>query len=144
MASHAPIPLATFNRWLLRALPGQHPPLPPRPSPPPPLPPLSPLSPPPLLPLPPPPSPPLFLPPSVGKTSLLKTLPPETTLCVDLEAGMKSVQDWPGDSIPIRAWLDAVDIACLIGGSTRRRMRAPSSPRATTSTSPRPTRTWSG
>ena len=23
MASHAPIPLATFNRWLLRALPGQ-------------------------------------------------------------------------------------------------------------------------
>ena len=29
---------------------------------------------------------------------------------------MKSVQDWSGDSIPIRAWLDAVDIACLIGG----------------------------
>jgi hypothetical protein len=23
MASHAPIPLGTFNRWLLRALPGQ-------------------------------------------------------------------------------------------------------------------------
>jgi hypothetical protein len=37
-------------------------------------------------------------------------------LCVDLEAGLKSVQDWPGDSIPIRSWLDAVDIACLIGG----------------------------
>jgi hypothetical protein len=58
----------------------------------------------------------IFGPAGVGKTSLLKTLPPETTLCVDLEAGMKSVQDWAGDSIPIRAWPDAVDIACLIGG----------------------------
>jgi hypothetical protein len=29
---------------------------------------------------------------------------------------MKSVEDWQGDSIPIRTWLDAVDIACLIGG----------------------------
>jgi hypothetical protein len=58
----------------------------------------------------------IFGPPGVGKTSLLWTLPASTTLCVDLEAGMKSVQDWSGDSIPIRAWLDAVDIACLIGG----------------------------
>jgi hypothetical protein len=29
---------------------------------------------------------------------------------------MKSVEEWPGASIPIRSWLDAVDIACLIGG----------------------------
>ena len=58
----------------------------------------------------------IFGPSGVGKTSLLKTLPPETTLCVDLEAGLKSVQDWRGDSIPIRSWLDAVDVACLIGG----------------------------
>jgi hypothetical protein len=58
----------------------------------------------------------IFGPPGVGKTSLLWTLPASTTVCVDLEAGMKSVQDWSGDSIPIRAWLDAVDIACLIGG----------------------------
>jgi hypothetical protein len=58
----------------------------------------------------------IFGPSGVGKTSLLKTLPAEITLCVDLEAGMKSVQDWLGDSIPIRAWLDALDIACLIGG----------------------------
>jgi AAA domain len=58
----------------------------------------------------------LFGPPGVGKTSLLQSLLASTTLCVDLEAGMKSVQDWPGASIPIRTWLDAVDIACLIGG----------------------------
>jgi hypothetical protein len=58
----------------------------------------------------------IFGPPGVGKTSLLWTLPASTALCVDLEAGMKSVEDWPGASIPIRTWLDAVDIACLIGG----------------------------
>jgi hypothetical protein len=52
----------------------------------------------------------------VGKTSLLHTLPADDTLCLDLEAGMKSVQGWRGASIPIRSWLDAVDIACLVGG----------------------------
>jgi hypothetical protein len=52
----------------------------------------------------------------VGKTTLVKTLPHQRTVCVDLEAGMKSVQDWPGDSIPIRCFDDAIDLACLIGG----------------------------
>ena len=47
----------------------------------------------------------------VGKTSLLKTLPPQETFCIDLEAGMKSVQDWPGDSISVRSFADALDIA---------------------------------
>src|SRR3954470_8991982 len=58
----------------------------------------------------------IFGPSGVGKTSLLKTLPPAETLCIDLEAGMKSVQDWPGDSIPVRSFADALDIACLVGG----------------------------
>jgi flagellar biosynthesis GTPase FlhF len=40
----------------------------------------------------------LFGPSGVGKTTLLKTLPSEATLCIDLEAGMKSVQDWPGEA----------------------------------------------
>jgi hypothetical protein len=58
----------------------------------------------------------LFGPSGVGKTTLVKTLPHETTLCVDLEAGMKSVQDWRGDSIPVRCFEDAIDLACLVGG----------------------------
>ena len=58
----------------------------------------------------------IFGPSGVGKTSLLKTLPAAETLCIDLEAGMKSVQDWPGDSIPIRTFADALDIGCLVGG----------------------------
>ena len=52
----------------------------------------------------------------VGKTLLLKTLPPAETVCIDLEAGLKSVQDWPGDSIPVRTFADAIDLACLVGG----------------------------
>ena len=58
----------------------------------------------------------IFGPPGAGKTSLLKTLPPNETICLDLEAGMKSVQDWPGDSIPVRTFTDALDIGCLVGG----------------------------
>jgi len=58
----------------------------------------------------------IFGPPGVGKTSLLKTLPPNETVCLDLEAGMKSVQDWSGASIPIRSFVDFRDLAILIGG----------------------------
>jgi hypothetical protein len=58
----------------------------------------------------------LFGPTGVGKTTQLLTLPPEETICIDLEAGLKSVQDWRGDSIPVRRFEDAIDIACLVGG----------------------------
>lgn len=51
-----------------------------------------------------------------GKTTLVKTMPDEVTVCLDFEAGLKSVQDWRGDSLPIRRFADAVDIACLLGG----------------------------
>ena len=54
--------------------------------------------------------------PGVGKTTLLKTLPADRTVCLDLEAGMKSVQDWPGASIPVRSFTDFRDLAVLIGG----------------------------
>ena len=58
----------------------------------------------------------IFGPTGSGKTSLLKTLPPDQTVCLDLEAGMKSVQNWPGTSIPIRSFVDFRDVAVLIGG----------------------------
>jgi hypothetical protein len=53
----------------------------------------------------------LFGPSGVGKTSQLLTLPPEETLCVDLEAGLKSVQGWPGESISIRTFADTISPA---------------------------------
>lgn len=59
----------------------------------------------------------IFGPSGVGKTTLLKSLPPEQTVCLDLEAGMKSVQDWPGASIPVRSFIDFRDLVVLIGGA---------------------------
>ena len=59
----------------------------------------------------------LFGPSGSGKTTLVTTMPEEQTVCMDLEAGLKSVQGWKGDSLPIRRFADAVDIACLIGGA---------------------------
>ncbi len=58
----------------------------------------------------------IFGPYGIGKTSLLKTLDESTTLCLDFEAGLLAVQDWKGDSISVRTWNEARDIACLIGG----------------------------
>ena len=58
----------------------------------------------------------LFGPPGIGKTTLLKTLPADDTVCFDLEAGMKSVQDWRGASIPVRSFADFRDLAVLLGG----------------------------
>lgn len=58
----------------------------------------------------------IFGPPGVGKTTLLKSLPAEETVCLDLEAGMKSVQDWRGASIPVRSFTDFRDLVVLIGG----------------------------
>lgn len=58
----------------------------------------------------------IFGPPGVGKTTLIKTLPEDQAVCFDLEAGMKSVQDWRGPSIPIRSFEDFRDLVILIGG----------------------------
>lgn len=58
----------------------------------------------------------IFGPPGVGKTTLLKSLQSDRTVCLDLEAGMKSVQDWRGASIPIRSFGDFRDLCVLIGG----------------------------
>lgn len=58
----------------------------------------------------------IFGPAGAGKTSLARSLPPAETVVIDLEAGMKSLQGWGGDSIPVRSFQDAADIACLVGG----------------------------
>ena len=52
----------------------------------------------------------------IGKTSLLWTLDAEKTLFVNLEAGELAVQGWQGDSIEIRDWHHARNVACFLGG----------------------------
>jgi len=52
----------------------------------------------------------------IGKTSLLWTLDPTTTLFLDLEGGDLAVQDCPVDQIKIKTWDEARDMACLVTG----------------------------
>jgi hypothetical protein len=52
----------------------------------------------------------------IGKTSLLWTLPPETTLFIDLEAGDLAVQGWTGASIRPRTWEECRDLALFLAG----------------------------
>jgi len=54
--------------------------------------------------------------PGVGKTTQLKTLPPETTLFVDLEAGDLSVKDWPADTVRPRTWNEFRDLVVFLAG----------------------------
>jgi hypothetical protein len=58
----------------------------------------------------------IFGPHGIGKTSLLRTLNPETTLFLDLEGGDLAVQDVKVDQIKIKTWIDAINMACLITG----------------------------
>src|SRR5262245_17323854 len=58
----------------------------------------------------------IFGPPGVGKTSLLRTLPADKSLCLDLEAGLKSVQEWRGASMPIRSYADFQDVVAMLAG----------------------------
>ncbi|EPR09780.1 hypothetical protein M527_06535 [Sphingobium indicum IP26] len=53
----------------------------------------------------------------IGKTSLLHTLDPATTLFVNAEAGELSVQDWPGDMVKLRTWTEARNLAAIVGGA---------------------------
>ncbi len=52
----------------------------------------------------------------IGKTSLLWTLNPATTLFMDLEAGDLAIEGWAGDSIRPRTWQECRDFAVFIGG----------------------------
>jgi len=52
----------------------------------------------------------------VGKTSLLRTLNPETTLFLDFEAGDLAVQDVPCDQVTPKTWKECRDLACFLAG----------------------------
>ena len=52
----------------------------------------------------------------IGKTSLLWTLDPATTLFIDLEAGDLAIEGWSGDSVRPRTWAECRDFAVFIGG----------------------------
>lgn len=52
----------------------------------------------------------------VGKTSLLRTLDPATTLFVDGEAGDLAVQDVPVDTLRPETWPECRHLAAFIGG----------------------------
>jgi len=55
----------------------------------------------------------------VGKTSLLRTMPPAmlaSTLFVDIEAGDIAVSDLPVASVRPRTWNECRDLACVLGG----------------------------
>jgi hypothetical protein len=53
----------------------------------------------------------------IGKTSQLWTLPPESTLFMDLEAGDLAIEGWLGDTIRPRTWAECRDFAVFIGGA---------------------------
>lgn len=52
----------------------------------------------------------------VGKTSLLRTLDPASTLFIDLEAGDLAVQDVQIDTLQPRTWEECRNIACFLSG----------------------------
>ncbi|WP_247997073.1 ATP-binding protein [Brucella tritici] len=52
----------------------------------------------------------------IGKTSLLWTLDPATTLFMDLEAGDLAIEGWSGDTIRPKTWDECRDFAVFIGG----------------------------
>lgn len=52
----------------------------------------------------------------VGKTTLLRTLDPDNTLFIDLEAGDLAVQDVGIDTFQPRTWEECRDLACYLGG----------------------------
>ncbi|MHA0899384.1 MAG: ATP-binding protein [Candidatus Liberibacter solanacearum] len=52
----------------------------------------------------------------IGKTSLLWTLPEESTLFIDLEAGDLPVKNWKGDVLRPTTWQGLRDLAVYIAG----------------------------
>jgi AAA domain len=59
----------------------------------------------------------LVAPTGVGKTSLLRTVDPETTLFIDIEAGDLAVQDVAVDTLRPRTWPECRDLAVALAGA---------------------------
>lgn len=57
----------------------------------------------------------------IGKTSLLWTLPEESTLFIDLEAGDLAVQGWKGDIIKPKTWNHCKNLASWICGPSNKK-----------------------
>lgn len=55
----------------------------------------------------------------IGKTSLLWSLDPETTLFINLEGGDLAVQGWQGKYITPETWQDCRHIAAFLGGADK-------------------------
>jgi len=52
----------------------------------------------------------------IGKTTQLFSLPPKSTLFVDLEAGDLAVDEWEGTTVRPKTWEECTDLAVMIGG----------------------------
>lgn len=52
----------------------------------------------------------------IGKTTQLKTLPEDSTLFVDLEAGDLAVKDWRGDCVRPKTWPEFRDLVVFLAG----------------------------
>jgi AAA domain len=52
----------------------------------------------------------------IGKTSQLRTLDPQRTLFIDLEAGDLAVRDWPVATLRPQTWPQCRDLACFLTG----------------------------
>jgi hypothetical protein len=55
-------------------------------------------------------------PPKVGKTSLLRTIDPDRTLFIDLEAGGQAVMDVPVATLRPQTWDECRNVACFLTG----------------------------
>jgi AAA domain len=58
----------------------------------------------------------LIGPSKIGKTSQLRTLDPQRTLFIDLEAGDLAVRDWPVATLRPQTWPQCRDLACFLTG----------------------------
>lgn len=55
----------------------------------------------------------------VGKTSLLRTVDPQSVLFLDMESGDLAVQDVPVDQVRPQTWPELRDLACFLAGPDR-------------------------